>query len=671
MAPADPKPAPAPQASRPGRRIRRSPGHLVASASLREERAVAFLLALTLPLYVALRDGGLDLVVRHEAATALWWAMALALTFRLLPRARLTPPANRVLLLGFAVIAWGLLSLLWTDSVERTSLEIARDTALFALPLACLIGLNRETWLAAAAGLSAAALAIPALAVLTRLAPDLIAEAQRDAAYGGSRLAYPLDYWNAMGAWGAMAVGIGLGWSAHVRSDALRALALAAVPLAGVCVYLTYSRGGTLALAAGAFVAIALSRNRATVIGHALVALLATVTIVLAIRAAPEIAQGTGDGGVAGVALVMLAVLAATGGFGAATRRRLDRVEVPRRVIRVAGAGVAVTIAIVGVAVVGGGAGEGLGSADVVARDDPAARLVSAGGNRGELWGSALSAFAERPLGGLGPGTFEFFWQAGGADREQVRDAHSLYLETLAERGLPGFVLITGFLGLLLAAALAGRRAVLRSPDVGAAAGLIAAFTAFLVHAAVDWTWEATAVTVLALSAAAIVAAALAPRRERVTRSGFVRAGLVVAALALGALQIPALVSTERLRASQAALAGDLPREARRLADDAVEAEPWAATPYAWRSYLALILERPGAGRRDARTAIRHERANPLHRLQLARVEVARGDLDAALAALRTLARMSPGYGDVVKEASEELLEMQAAGPANAGAGSP
>jgi hypothetical protein len=60
-----------------------------------------------------------------------------------------------------------------------------------------------------------------------------------------------------------------LGASAHVRNLLRRALALAAVPVAVVAVYLTYARAGRLGLAVGAISLFVLSRSRWSLVLHA------------------------------------------------------------------------------------------------------------------------------------------------------------------------------------------------------------------------------------------------------------------------------------------------------------------------------------------------------------------------------------------------------------------
>jgi O-antigen ligase len=104
---------------------------------------------------------------------------------------------------------------------------------------------------------------------------------------------------------------------------------------------------------------------------------------------------------------------------------------------------------------------------------------------------------------GSGAGTYGHYWleasyylRYGGA-----LDAHSLYLETLAEIGPLGLLLLLAFLLFPLRSAVAARTV----PGVPVAAG---AAVAFLVHAGVDWDWELPAVVVAGLACLAAVCAA-------------------------------------------------------------------------------------------------------------------------------------------------------------------
>jgi O-antigen ligase len=128
--------------------------------------------------------------------------------------------------------------------------------------------------------------------------------------------------------------------------------------------------------------------------------------------------------------------------------------------------------------------------------DEAAAR----GGDRAWYWHVAWQEAAEHPVVGRGAGTFERAWLEQQPVSVSVRDAHSLYLETLAELGLVGLVL----LGLALAPPLL---AAFRGASAAAAGG----YVAFLVHAGLDWDWELPAVTLAGLLCGA---ALIAPRES-------------------------------------------------------------------------------------------------------------------------------------------------------------
>jgi O-antigen ligase len=85
-----------------------------------------------------------------------------------------------------------------------------------------------------------------------------------------------------------------------------------------------------------------------------------------------------------------------------------------------------------------------------------------------------------------------------------ARDAHSLYVETLAELGPIGLALVLLALGVPL---LALRR---RGDPLLAAAA--AGYTAFVLHVAVDWDWELPAVTLVGVACGAALLAG--SRRE-------------------------------------------------------------------------------------------------------------------------------------------------------------
>jgi O-antigen ligase len=123
--------------------------------------------------------------------------------------------------------------------------------------------------------------------------------------------------------------------------------------------------------------------------------------------------------------------------------------------------------------------------------DDLAAR---GGGNRPWYWHVAWHEVSDFPVAGRGAGTFELAWLEEQPIEESVLDAHSLYLEMLAELGVIGL----GLLALALAPPLV---AAFRGAGAAAAGG----YVAFLFHAGVDWDWEMPAVTVAGLLCGAAI----------------------------------------------------------------------------------------------------------------------------------------------------------------------
>ncbi len=107
--------------------------------------------------------------------------------------------------------------------------------------------------------------------------------------------------------------------------------------------------------------------------------------------------------------------------------------------------------------------------------------------NRPHYWHVAWLEFVGNPLLGRGAGTFgDYFWRYHRPSEGFTLDAHNLYLQTLAELGPLGFVLLVGALVVPLLR-LRGKQ----EPLVAALGG---AYVAFLLHLGVDWDWKIPAV---------------------------------------------------------------------------------------------------------------------------------------------------------------------------------
>jgi O-antigen ligase len=150
------------------------------------------------------------------------------------------------------------------------------------------------------------------------------------------------------------------------------------------------------------------------------------------------------------------------------------------------------------------------------------------GQNRPQYWHVAWRMYESNSLLGAGAGTFGNYWLHNRPNLEFVQDAHSLYVEMLAELGPLGLALLLFALVMPLLA-LRGRQHNLL---VSTAAG---AYVTFLLHAAVDWDWEMPVITVTGLMSGAAIL--VATRHERRLVLGLpVRGALLTAAAAVAAL---------------------------------------------------------------------------------------------------------------------------------------
>ena len=92
------------------------------------------------------------------------------------------------------------------------------------------------------------------------------------------------------------------------------------------------------------------------------------------------------------------------------------------------------------------------------------AHILSTGSSgRWQQWGSAIDEFESAPGLGKGAGSYEAWWAQHGTLQGFVKDAHSLYLESLGELGIVGFLLIVGAILTGLVAGL--RRALSRAGE--------------------------------------------------------------------------------------------------------------------------------------------------------------------------------------------------------------
>lgn len=596
---------------------------------------------------VALDGGSFGLESRSMLAIVVWWLILLGtVSGSFSNRVSGSATAAALLLLGFAV--WAGFSAFWAESPERAMLDLGRNLFYAGLFVVVVVGAAPRAKLAAwGGGLGLGIAAVGLLALAGRLFPGLTPAGQLTEflPLAGSRLSYPLNYWNALAALVAIGLPILLAVSVHAQAVLVRAASVTVVPPLVIVIYLTSSRGGSIAAVIGVLLWIVLTSRRWAATATLLVACAGSAAAVAVIRARPQLVDGgavdvvESQGRSAAVLLIVLSL--ATGLATAVGSLLLARRSDPPRAF-----GVAATM---------------LGAAGILAlvlAADPIKRLdeftdpttVSSrsggfvethllsvnGSGRWEHWNAAVEQFRESPLIGHGSGSYEAWWAEHGSLSLFVTEAHSLYLEVLGELGLVGFALLFGAFAIGVCGAV---RLMLRDSthERGMRSGLLAGFGAFAIAAAVDWMWEVPSVTMAGLSCLALALSSPIGRRA----PG--RATLAVIPVALAAIVLAALpaLSANRLDASRAAFAQGDSGAARGAARDARELAPWAASPYV---QLALIEEErdTGAARGLIDIAIEQDPSDWRLWLVAARLHVKAGAILEGREALARARRLNP-----------------------------
>ena len=612
---------------------------------------------------IALAGGGFFLSERHIAGLGTYLILIGMLALGAAGRATLGRP---FFLVSGSIGALALLSAsssFWSGSVELSITEADRVLVYLGFFLVSfLIAQTEQRRQRFAEGIGISLIAIAVLALATRLLPDLI---ELGPGLGSNaRLGYPLGYWNANG----LAFGIGaalcLWMSRRSLTPVLRWVAVAALPALLLALYLTYSRGGLLALLVACGCLIALSHDRLWLLPTLAIGVLGALPAILAVQARRSLAdnlanQAAVDQGATVLLILIAGTVLALGLF--ALLRRLERSdhEVAGRALAVSRdpvvlKGVALALAVLAIAAavaVGGRAWDQFSSSDLQFPSQPEQHFGElSGAGRNEFWRVSLDAFGEEPLVGHGAGTYRFAWDGLRNSPQRVLDAHSLYLEAFAELGVLGGLLVLALVGTILVTGfLAWRAASGARRELHAV--LLAACLAFAVGAGIDWFWEIAALGAIFFAAAGALVAArceqLALRRAETDgrgqqrRFGLAIAGLAVAWISALALIGPLLVDREIDASDAAAADGDLPAAVDH-AETARSIEPWAATPYV---QLGLLAESEGdyatAAERLSQAIDREEGNWQLYYLR-ARVQHEAGDDAAATADLERARELNP-----------------------------
>ncbi len=272
-------------------------------------------------------------------------------------------------------------------------------------------------------------------------------------------------------------------------------------------------------------------------------------------------------------------------------------------------------------------------------------RLVSGAGNRYDYWRVALIEFRSAPVGGVGAGNYDTGYYLRRRTTEAITQPHSLELQTLAELGVVGGVLLAAF---LVAVGLGFRRTArsarhdLLARRVAVAAG--GAFTVWLVQTSVDWTYLIPGVTAIALAAA--VALASGPESRSVDLAGRMRIAAIVAAAAVaiaGTVTIaPRILSLHAQASAQGALNRGAPRAAVSDATTALEYDPDSVPALVLRSAGFAALHSFTSSLSDLKRAVAVEPRNWVTWALVGDLLTRRGDVSGARTAYAHALALDP-----------------------------
>jgi hypothetical protein len=588
-------------------------------------------------------------------ALVLTWTCVLALAFGTGQRVSRLEAVALTAMAG--LVGWIALSALWSESGLESLREAQRALVYLAGLGAALLALRSRDVGGLLGGLLAGVSIVAVYSLATRLVPDRLGTFDPVAGY---RLAEPVGYWNGLGILTVLGALLALGFAARARRPLVRAMAAASLVVLLPTLYFSFSRGAWIALGLGLVTAVVLDARRLQLVTTVLLAAPGPLgAVLLAAHSDALTRQEAALGGAAReghrFALAVVLLAAATGGLVLGLAFLERRVRTPRKARR-AYAGVlvvAVAAALTTFFAVYGSPGTIAHRAYEAFRAPPPeiagdlnSRLFSFSGNgRATQWELAWADHEDHPALGSGAGTYERYWLAGRSLPGKVRDAHSLYLETLAELGPVGLSLLGFALGAPLVAAFRARRRGLISAACGA-------YVAYLAHAAVDWDWELTAVTLAALLCGAGLL--LTARGEGGTLlAAWQRVGLAGLTLALAGIAAIGLLGASALAASaEAAKHGDWP-DAQAQARKAIRWTPYSAVPWQALGRAQLASGDLEGATASFRTALAKDAGNWELWLDLARAT--EGKTQAG--ALATAARLNPLSPEIAELRAELQVE--------------
>jgi len=591
---------------------------------------------------------------------SIWGPIALFLLAGLLGLVIARPAALRPTAL-FAVAglvfvwAWSLLSSGWSESADQALTESNR-WMLYAALLAILVLLLRDDRLGRLmlASAAAAILAFGGYLVVRLLGPD------GGDLFLGKRLHEPLGYANGQGAYLLMGLWPLVAAAERMRSHLISGAAVAGAALLVGLTLLGQTRAVIPALAVSAVLLLIVLPGRQRRLWVLLAVAAGTALAagpLLDVFASGDAASGPDPETLRSAVLTLLVTSVITGVVWGLARGLVSEAGE-----RLGGRALAATSAVgLAVLLAAGAVGAVIAIGDPVdrARDELQAfrdldattgaqsrsRFTSGGGYRYDYWRVAVGQFGAEPVRGVGAGNFDRGWFRERRVVEDIRQPHSLPLQTLAELGLVGAVGLLIFLAAVLAGFVRRARAARRSRDelaLAVAGGGM--FTLWLVHTSVDWLHLIPGVTGFALCGAAVLVGPW--NRERGDGSRSRKRIVTVVVCGLLVLFGAALVGRGALAAKYRSEAQELvrsdPRRALDRAADSLGLNDEAVGTYQAQAAAYARLGQYEPSRASLGEAVRREPGDFVSWALLGDLALRRGDFAQAGRDYGEAARLNP-----------------------------
>lgn len=283
-------------------------------------------------------------------------------------------------------------------------------------------------------------------------------------------------------------------------------------------------------------------------------------------------------------------------------------------------------------------------------------RLFTGAGNRYDYWRVAWQEFTSAPLDGVGAGNYQPGYYLHRRTTESIAQPHSLELQTLAELGVLGGVMLA-LLVAAIASGLAGTARAGRGDPIAraVAVGAGGTFTAWLVQTSVDWMHLIPGLTAIALVAATalIIRPARQPSPLQASRRIATVAMAVVVVCAGAVFVAPRILALRSQSAAQNALARSAARATIVDASRALAYDPSSVQALDLRAAGFARLNAFAPARADLQRAIAAEPHNWVTWALLGDLLTRRGDFAGARAAYGRAHQLDPRDPMLLSAASQ------------------